>query len=912
MKTRLALFLCFSVLCFAQARKPVPLPSGKVLLSPAPGEPQAVGSFPQSVALSPDGRYLAILDGGYGRLENRGRQGIGVLDLRTNRVEFYPDDRLRQRARQTYFLGLAFSSDGTRLYASMASLTDPLGTSPGSTGNGIAVYRFQGGRVSPERFLPIAPPLLPAGKRPARAMAHAPAGTAVPYPAGLAAFSIAGREQLLVADNMSDDAVQIDAASGKTVRRFDLSMGPDVPTSYPYTVVVNRAGTRAWCSLWNGSRVAELDLQNGQVTRYILLRAPATLTGAGSHPTAMLLSPSEQALYVALANSDEIAVIDAGSGQARYASTRLPRQRFPGSYPIALAQNKDGSRLFVANAGSDAVGVFAAGGGNRISAPAVKLLGFIPTEWYPAAVAVHGDDLLIASGKAQGTGPNSQPLPPSSRRKHPYIASLLHGSIARVSITGAEKNLRKLTAEVAESNLMNGRAAGIRFKRGRNPIKHVIYVIKENRTYDQVFGDLGVGDSDPSLVMYGEAITPNQHELARRFGVLDNFYDSGEISGNGHVWSTAAIDSDYTERTWPVSYRGAERTYDYEGMVADEIPLEQRIPDVDEPGSGYLWANAARQGIAYRHYGEYIVTRWCDDKPAPASPQAGPPLPPGQHCPRSAVRKGEPLPGNVGDPHGSPSPYDWPVPLPARNQATKPELRDHFDPYFPDFRLDYPDQLRADEFLNEFRQFVRDGNLPILIVLRLPDDHTAGARPGYPRPEASVADNDLAVGRVVEAVSRSAYWDDTAILVLEDDAQDGADHVDAHRSIALLISKYAPRQGQPFLDHHFYTTVNMIRTIEALLGLPPMNNNDAQAALMAPLFSGDGGQPAFTSDYRNRDNGLIYQANPPGAQGAAASLQMDFSRADAVDSAALNRILWRQAKGDVPMPEPRHVVIPVR
>jgi hypothetical protein len=250
------------------------------------------------------------------------------------------------------------------------------------------------------------------------------------------------------------------------------------------------------------------------------------------------------------------------------------------------------------------------------------------------------------------------------------------------------------------------------------------------------------------------------------------------------------------------------------------------------------------------------------------------------------------------------------------NVATKPELEDHFDPRFADFRCDYPDQLRADEFLNEFTDFVKalqEGTgtrLPQFVILRLPNDHTVGALPGYPQPEASVADNDLAVGRVVEAVSHSPYWDDTAIFILEDDAQDGADHVDAHRSLALVISKYSPSSTQrPFVDHNFYTTVNMVHTMEVLLGLPPMNNNDAQAAVMAPLFSGAGDQPPFNADARNLRNGLIYQVNAPKAPGAKESARMDFSHADAADAAQLNAVLWRASKGNVPMPKPVHRVI---
>jgi hypothetical protein len=250
-----------------------------------------------------------------------------------------------------------------------------------------------------------------------------------------------------------------------------------------------------------------------------------------------------------------------------------------------------------------------------------------------------------------------------------------------------------------------------------------------------------------------------------------------------------------------------------------------------------------------------------------------------------------------------------------RMRPTKAALRDHYDPLFPDFQTDYPDQLRADEFLREFDEFVKargtQKELPQFTLLYLPDDHTGGTRPGKPTPQASVADNDLALGRVVDAISHSPYWDDAAIFVLEDDAQDGADHVDAHRSIAFVISKYSPRQEHTFVDHHFYTTVSMIHTMESLLGLPPMNLFDAHAPLMARLFSGPGTQPPYQADDKNLRSGLLYQVNEKKATGAKESSQMDFSRPDAADAKKLDAVLWRNAKGDVPMPVKRGSTKPV-
>jgi DNA-binding beta-propeller fold protein YncE len=925
-------FLVFSGSLSAQQKKTINLPSSKKLMAPAPGDPRAIGSLPTNIVVSPNGKYAAILENGYGTTALNQQQGIAVLNLETSAITEFPDARLGPKAKQSYFLGLVFSGDGKYLYASMGSLTDPTGKSAGDTGNGIAVYSFADGKVAPERFIKIPPQKVAQGKRVARVSENAPKGTAVPYPAGLAVVSISGAEKLLVADNLSDDVLLIDAASGNIEKRFDVSTSEWVPASFPYAVVATKDGKRAWVSLWNASQVAELDLEKGAVVRWIKLHPPKSATDPGSHPTAMALGGEvESALAVTLANTDEIAIVNTANGIATLQSAALPGQRAVGAYPNAVAFNENGTEYFVANASSDAVVVFDLGrllrvvNGESLSAWDIKFdheraVGFIPTEWYPTALAVHGDELLVVSGKAQGSGPNAPSSEASDRAhaSHPYIATLLHGSVARIKIPEAEKNLPALTKEVLDSNLMSGRANAIPFKAGKNPIHHVIYIIKENRTYDQLFGDLGVGDGDPSLAMYGEDITPNQHKLARQFGVLDNFYDSGEVSGNGHVWSTAAITSDYTERTWQITYRGDERTYDFEGAVANEYPIKQGIGDVNEPGTGYLWTNMAKHGITYRHYGEYVSSHFCDrGGDADLSPLEGTPLPMPEHCAQEVSKPGQPLPSAAGVAQGPPNPYQWEVPLLAENVATKPELVNHFDPNYPDFRLDFPDQLRVDEFLREFNGWMdqkknaKADPMPQFIILRLPNDHTAGKRPGMPTPSASVADNDLAVGRVAESISHSPYWNDTAIFVLEDDAQNGADHVDAHRSIALAISKYSPSSLQkPFVDHNFYTTVNTIHTMEVLLGVPAMNNNDAQAAVMAPLFSGTGNQPAFEADYRNQENDLIYQANPPHGQGAKESMKMDFSHADAVDTAKLNRILWRDRMGKRPEPKPQHNVLP--
>ena len=935
----LVVFLAFQiVLLVAQERKPevssISLPTSKTLTVPSPGRVGSSNSFPATIAISPDGRYAALLNNGYGTQETMAMQSIAVLDLKTNQLSDFPDKRFGEEVHQSYFLGLVFSSDGEHLYASVGSITDPTGEKSGDTGNGIAVYSFAAGKVTPERFIPIAPQPLAPQKKVAIALQTTPPGTAIPYPAGLALISAGGHDQLLVANNLSDNVVLLDVASGKILQRFDLSTSDLVPSSFPYTVVGTRDGRRAWCSLWNASQVAELDLSTGQVIRWIKLKQPADPIAPGSHPTAMLLSPDEQLLYVALSNEDEVAVVSTSDGQPlSYLSTIALPQSYAGSWPTALAQSTDGKHLFVADSSLDAVAVFdtqliiqdASAQNpqkkNSQKNDSQKAEGFIPTDWYPSALAVNGDDLLIATAKGQSTRPNKglgKTSWETRHREHSYIPTLLRGSLARLNISSTLGKLDELTRTVDHDNLFHNNPGRIQFAGGKNPIKHVIYVIKENRTYDQILGDLKVGDGDPTLTLYGADITPNQHKLALQFGVLDNFYDSGEVSGDGHLWSTAAITSDYNEKTWQIAYRGHERTYDFQGQVADEYPLDHNQSDIDDPSTGFLWDNVARHGLSYRDYGEFVNAAWCNEKKKASTPKQGTPSGQQSPCPRTEVHKGEPLAPNVGDPHAGPSPFPWAVPLFNRVKPTKAVLRDHIDPLFPDFNTEYPDQLRADEFLNEFQAYVhaRQANegpsfeLPAFVLLYLPDDHTGGTRPNFPRPAASVADNDLAVGRVVDAVSHSSYWDDTAIFILEDDAQDGGDHVDAHRSIAFVISKYSPGSpARPYVDHRFYTTVNLIHTMEALLGLPPMNQNDAYSPLMAPMFSG-ASQPAFQADYRNRDNGLIYEINQRGAPGAEESSLMDFSRPDAAGVTSLNQVLWRDRKGDAPMPAPKHTVLP--
>jgi DNA-binding beta-propeller fold protein YncE len=922
-----ATFCVFSSAAWAQAPVEragghIDLPSSKQIVGVVPGNPQQIGSLPIAIAVSPNGRYVVTVNGGYGSLESSYEQSVSVLDTTTGKVIESPDSRTLGKSAQVLNAGLAFSADGKTLYGTIVSETDPEGKKAGDTGSGIQVYGFADGKITRDRVIKIPLQKLAAGRK--TKLVHDEDGAmGVPYPEAIAVVG----DKLLVADNLSDDALLMDAATGQIVARFDLSESDAVPSTYPVAVAVSKDGKRGFVALWNASEVVELDLVKGTVAKKLALLKPESATAASSHVTSLVMSPNGDALYAALGNRDAVAAIDLTAGGFKlkgYFDTRLPGQSFYGAIPESLAINADGSRLFVANMGSDAIAVIDT---HKLTKSVVakgmaEPVGFIPTEWMPTEVAFGGGKIFIASGKGTGTGPNNflQRAAPGvglggrQAGSTTYIATLLHGSLAVMDEKASTADLKALTAETLEDNRMKAAEEKIAFAGGNSPIKHVIYIIKENRTYDQIFGDLSldgkpVGNGDKTLTMFGQDITPNLHKLALQFGVLDNFYDSGEVSGDGHVWSNAAINSDFNERSWQVNYRGSQHTYDYEGVVAAGMPLSQHIPDVDEPGTGYLWGNLTRHGKTLYHFGEFISSTFCTDKGVSAAQkdsQLGPMLE-GKSCSvRNEVKPGEKLPDVWG---GTVNKWPWAIPLLASNIPTKPELVGHFAPESPDFNLRVPDQIRVDIFEKHLATWIADrkaGNdtMPNFVMLRLANDHTAGTTPGGPTPKSSVADNDLAVGRAIEDISKSEFWNDTAFFILEDDAQAGADHVDAHRSIALVVSKYSPKtpDGKPFVDSRFYSTVSMIRTMETVLGLPPMNNNDAFSSLIGSLFTGAGDQPAFTADTTNRENNLIYTANKATAPGARASAKMDFRHADHADTQKLNVILWQDTMVGKPVP----------
>jgi len=374
---------------------------------------------------------------------------------------------------------------------------------------------------------------------------------------------------------------------------------------------------------------------------------------------------------------------------------------------------------------------------------------------------------------------------------------------------------------------------------GSSPIKHIVYILKENRTYDQMFGDIREGNGDPRLCLFPERVTPNHHALARQFVLLDNFYVESEVSADGHNWSMGAYATDYVEKIWPQNYSNRKRDYDFEGQSA-----------IASPSMGYLWDQAKRANLTYRSYGEFVTNGETAREPG---------------------------------------------------KATVKALEGHIDPMFRSFDLNYRDVDRADRFIEELKGFELSGQMPQLIIMRLPNDHTDGTAPNSRTPTAMVGDNDLALGMVVEAISHSRFWSDTAIFVVEDDAQNGSDHVDAHRTAALVISPYTKRG---VVDSTMYGTVSMLRTMELILGLKPMSQFDAAALPMYNSFTLD---TNFTPYTRKPSNVNLNEINSAASWGAKRSMQMNFTKEDAAPDNELNEIIWKSVRGaDSPMPPPVH------
>ncbi|MFN7997508.1 MAG: bifunctional YncE family protein/alkaline phosphatase family protein [Bryobacteraceae bacterium] len=615
------------------------------------------------------------------------------------------------------------------------------------------------------------------------------------------------------------------------IRRFDFINGKELghaPTGeFPYAVRVLPGGRLA-VSNWGQSSVSVFDGNNLRE----LARIPV-----GSHPNDMLLLPEQKRLVVACSDSDSVSFIDLDSlREVRRIDLSVPGKGLSGVQPDALAYDAAAHRLYVGLATIDAVAVIRVGDD-------IAFGGLFPAGRYPAAMQIspNSGTLYIANGRNPKTGPNRLNEPHS--KAYRYIGHLLGGGVNAIS----RHDLRKLGAKpMTMAQQVYGRAPRrespeatrlIRRLSGpSSPIQHVIYVIKENRTYDQVFGDLKEGNGDPDLTLFGEQVTPNHHALAREFILFDNFFVDGYVSAEGHLWSTAGAVTDYVAKFWPSTYSDRAK----EALESPYDGDEKHDHPISVPGSGFLWDRAWQAAISYRNYGEW----------------------------------------NVSDPANAPV---------DRNYLAG--LKDHFDPKYLDAIGDVTDQSRIDEFEREFHQFEKNGDLPRLIILHLPNDHTMGTRADSATPIAMVADNDLALGRLVEIVSKSRFWPRTAIFVLEDDAQDGPDHVDARRSVMLAISPYTRRKA---VSHAEYSTVSVLHTIVQILGLSSMTYFDDRAASVLPEFLAT----PQTGPYHCRPAQVnLHEKNGPEAPGAKDAAKWDFSHPDLIPDDALNRVVWQSVKG---------------
>ncbi len=982
-------------------------PAGTLVFDRTTRQP-AVGALPVDFVRSPDkaaadgsGRYLVAVNSGFGlqfsSATNRAQQSLAVIDLNARPAPvviqniYFPTP-------QSVNVGACFSpqaeEDGAyTLYAS------------GGFENKIWMFRFRPGASQPVMPASSGPnttveaPFIDVSGFTSAAPSERYNDNHTPvYPAGLAVS--ADGNTLFVANNLGDSlGIISDLRGERKFTRVDLHTTNREQNLYPYAVVALPAASanpndpnadtqtaKIYVSCWNASSIAVIDPRNTK-------RAVRTIA-VGSHPTAMLLNRSATRLYVVNSNDDSVSAIDTATDrEIERINVRLAENAPVGNSPESLALSEDETMLYVANAHSNAVAVVelavrlkAEGSGrsaeersvqgqerereNSANAlPVSHVRGFVPTGQYPSALAIANGTLFVGNGK--GTGfenssvivNNSGRAPNMPNDRFPtgrgrgggqggeYSVAIIAGNISRVGEPDRE-TLARNTEQVMRSNGLIG-ARRTKLFSNASPIKHVIYIIKENRTYDQVFGDIErsgdnhTADSDATLAIFGASdaaaspkgavqnITPNTRALALRFGLLDRFFVNAEASADGHNWSTAAFSTDYVDKAFRWDYGGRGRGYDYEGfnrlpnfnptkdappifrasVAADDlagymrrfIPYLHGSQDVAEPATLYLWDAAARAGLTYRNYGEFIGTASTADLAAINKNRAK------SYPDVSQTVSAVPTKKSLEDHHSTTfRNFDLNTPdamtvnsyRAAKGNAKETGTRFTVDPLITNANAD--ERLRGTSrlgaWLEEFRGLVADKDagradrLPNLSVLRFSNDHTAGLAAGMPTPQFFVAENDYAVGRLVEAVSNSSYWKDTAIFVVEDDAQDGPDHVDAHRSVALLISAYN-RPGT--LVHEYHSTVSLIRTMELLLGIQPMNQLDATAAPI-DVFQDRADLRPFTAQLPNvaLDNLLAPPARDrETARWMRRTAEQDLSHPDMADARALNEIIWYSVRG---------------
>jgi YVTN family beta-propeller protein len=733
-------------------------------LSPPTGTEIATKTLPQSAVPTADRKHLIVLEGG------AGSPGIRILDARTLATE-------RDIAVEGAYGVPLPDRHGDGFWA--------------STGAKDTLAHYAAGSGTNDRTIALPKKFWAAG------IARSPDG-----------------KTLAVSGDLASAVVLIDEASGNAIATVKVG-------AHPAGLAFSRDGAMLYVANWGGSTLSRIDVAKGVALPEIPV---------GKHPEALLLARDGKRLYVSEPDDDTLGVVDPDTNRRIAAIDVAPYAGgLSGASPSALLAAPDGKRLWIACAAANAVVAL------DTSGPEPRVAGAVPTGWYPTALAldVDGTSLDVVDGKGESGHPNPQFDPfhyvrgGGDRDHSGYDAASSIGSVRRVPIPSDAILARGL--DVVRANVPAPVVAPIgTVVRAQGPLRHVIYVVKENRTYDQVLGDLSQADGDPSLALFGGNVTPNEHALAARFGILDNTFANAKVSADGHNWSMAAFANEYLERMWPQNYGGRRELYDFEDGA-----------DASVPHAGYLWNDASQHGITLRNYGEFTTETAAT------------------HTPVTSQMSG---------------------------------LKDVTDPGFVGFDLTVSDEVREAEWAREFDSYVTNGTLPQLEIVRLPNDHTAGTRPGMHTPSAYVAQNDLALGRLIDKLSHSRYWRDTAVFVVEDDAQNGPDHVDDQRMPAYVVSAY----GAGGVIHQHFSTAGIVRTIEIILGLPPMTVYDASARPLYEAF-------AQTPDLRPYDALPaaidITAVNARTAYRAADSLRADFTREDAVPSGELNDIIWHAVRG---------------
>ena len=834
------------------------VPTNQVL-SPA-GKQVAFSGRPTDVALSPDGRWLAVLERGHvviidpqsGTLVSRAKHASGSYAG----IVFTPGGKRLLASNIRGSIGVFSVGDDGQLTAEM-----PISLPVSAGANKENAANSETGPQSPTRQ-----PLPPA----------ADVKNAVPI--GLALDSQG--KSLWVVLNLRNSLAQIELESGQIVREIPVG-------SAPYGVVL--IGDKAYVSNWAGRHPGPKDTaaasgdgspvrvdpkrfiaSDGSVS-VVDLKAGKELTQivVGLHPAGIIATPDGRYVLVANANSDTVAIIDTQKNQVvETIGTRPAENRLFGSSPSALAISADGQTLYVSNGTNNAVAVIAFEPGKS------RLLGCIPTGWYPAGIVLDEQRKALYVANVKGIGSRNVDWKESrqidGKPVHGYNSHDYLGTVSLIPLPSAERLAEQTKTVLANNRLTesisalspprkNARPRPVPERHGEPSVfKHVLYIIKENRTYDQVFGDIERGEGDPELCIYGREVTPNHHKLVDEFVLLDNFYCSGTLSADGHQWTNEAFVTDYIEK----AFGGWPRSYPYWGGDA-----------MAYASSGFIWDNVLAHKKSLRVYGEFVkaTIRWKD-----AAREKRPTF---LECYRDFVdNKGE---------------------IEIRATAAIESLAPHLCPTAIGFPSIVPDVYRAEQFIRELKDFEAKGELPNFMIMLLPNDHTSGTRPGMPTPAAAVADNDLALGRIVEAVSRSKFWAESCIFVVQDDPQAGFDHIDGHRTVALVISPYTKRRA---VDSTNFNQTSMVRTMELILGLPPMNQFDASATPMASCFVD---QPNLAA-YRALPNNIpLVQLNPQMSQiqdprqrhWAEVSLKLPLDDIDEADEDTLNRILWHAARG---------------